>query len=51
MTSLRTVFSRGAYRALGILAISLVVGASAHAETAAGSGGRADAVGRSARSR
>jgi hypothetical protein len=35
MTSLRTVFSRGAYRALGILAISLVVGASAHAETAA----------------
>src|SRR3954465_6933891 len=35
MTSLRTVFSRGAYRALGILAISLLVGASAHAETAA----------------
>ena len=35
MTSLRTVFLRGAYRALGILAISLVVGASAHAETAA----------------
>ena len=34
MTSLRTVFSRGAYRALGILAISLVVGASAHAEKA-----------------
>ena len=35
MTSLRTVFSRGAYRALGVLVISLVVGASAHAETAA----------------
>jgi hypothetical protein len=34
MTSLRTVFSRGAYRALGILAVSLVVGASAHAEKA-----------------
>ncbi len=35
MTSLRTVFSRGAYRALGVLVISLVVGATAHAETAA----------------
>jgi hypothetical protein len=34
MTSLRTVFSRGAYRALGVLVISLVLGASAHAETA-----------------
>jgi hypothetical protein len=39
MTSLRTVFSRGAYRALGILVISLVVGASAHAETAAAPAG------------
>src|SRR4051812_26465876 len=38
MTSLRTVFSRGAYRALGVLVISLVVGASAHAETAAPAG-------------
>src|SRR5579863_6273499 len=35
MTSLRTVLSRGAYRALGVLVISLVVGATAHAETAA----------------
>ena len=35
MTSLRTVFSRGAYRALGVLVISLVVGATARAETAA----------------
>jgi hypothetical protein len=35
MTSLRTVFSRGAYRALGVLVISLVVGATAHAEKAA----------------
>jgi hypothetical protein len=35
MTSLRTVFSRGAYRALGVLVISLVVGAPAHAETTA----------------
>jgi hypothetical protein len=35
MTSLRTVFSRGAYRALGVLVISLAVGASAQAETAA----------------
>jgi hypothetical protein len=33
MTSLRTVFSRGAYRALGVLVLSLVVGATAHAET------------------
>jgi hypothetical protein len=33
MTSLRTVFSRGAYRALGVLVISLVLGAAAHAET------------------
>ena len=39
MTSLRTVFSRGAYRALGILVFSLVVGASAHAETAASPAG------------
>src|SRR3954467_9196856 len=39
MTSLRTVFSRGAYRALGVLVISLVVGASAHAETAAAPAG------------
>ena len=39
MTSLRTVFSRGAYRALGILVFSLVVGASAHAETAAAPAG------------
>ena len=35
MTSLRTVFSRGAYRALGVLVISLAVGATAQAETAA----------------
>ena len=35
MTSLRTVFSRGAYRALGVLVILLVVGATAHAEKAA----------------
>jgi len=34
MTSL-TVFSRGAYRALGVFLISLVVGATAQAETAA----------------
>ena len=31
MTSLRTVFSRGAYRALGVLVFSFVVGAAAHA--------------------
>jgi hypothetical protein len=35
MTSLRTVFSRGAYRALGVMVISLAVGATAHGETAA----------------
>jgi hypothetical protein len=35
MTSLRTVFSRGAYHALGILAVSLVVSASVRAETPA----------------
>jgi hypothetical protein len=36
MTSLRTVFSRGAYRALGILVLSsLLVSTSAHAETPA----------------
>jgi hypothetical protein len=35
MTSLRTVFLRGAYRALGVLVFSLVAGAAAHAETAA----------------
>ncbi len=35
MTSLRTVFSRGAYRALGILVVSLMVSASARAETPA----------------
>jgi hypothetical protein len=34
MTSLRTVFSRGACRALGVLLFSLVVAASAHAENA-----------------
>jgi hypothetical protein len=33
MTSLRTVFSRGASRALGILVISLLAGASARAQT------------------
>jgi hypothetical protein len=35
MTSLRTVFLRGAYRALGVLVLSLVMAASAHAQTAA----------------
>ena len=34
MTSLRTVFSRGASRALGILALSLLASVSAHAQTA-----------------
>ena len=45
MTSLRTVFSRGAYRALGILAVSLAgerLGACGDAPAArAGSDGRA----------
>jgi hypothetical protein len=35
MTSLRTVFSRGAYRALGILVLSLMMSASARAQTPA----------------
>jgi hypothetical protein len=35
MTSLRTVFSRGAYRALGVLVFSLLAGAPARADTAA----------------
>jgi hypothetical protein len=35
MTSLRTVLSRGAYRPLGILVVSLLVSASARAETPA----------------
>ncbi len=57
MTSLRTVFSRGAYRALGVLAISLVRGRLGAAPTPPAAAaaprprrGRADTLGRSARS-
>jgi hypothetical protein len=38
MTSLRTVLSRGAYRALGGVLLSLVMGATAHAQSAPAAG-------------
>jgi hypothetical protein len=44
MTSLRTGFSRGAYRALGVVVIAMVVNATAQAETAAPAAGAAPAA-------